>query len=103
MTRTEMRKWTAAVTVAGVDVTDLLDQSYPPNYVTGTGLSDTLKVVTDAAVALAARLIREEYGSDASVTLFKQLKNQPEPVRDRSVYVYRDWNRNGDAVIRVQR
>ena len=103
MSRTTVRKWTATVSVAGQDVTDLLDQSYPPNWADGTGLSDTLKEVTDAAVALAARLIREEYGSDASVTLYKQLAKDPEPVRDRSLYVYRDWDRNGDAVIRVQR
>lgn len=100
---TETRKWTAAVTVAGQDVTDLLDQAYPPNYAANTGLSDTLKEVTNAAVALAAQLIREGIGSDASVVLFKQLKGQPEPVRDRSVYVYRDWDRNGNAVVRVQR
>jgi hypothetical protein len=100
---TETRKWTATVSVAGQDVTDMLDQSYPPNYAAGPGLSDTLKTVTDAAVALAARLIREEYGSDASVVLFKQLKNHPEPVHDRSVYVYRDRDRSGNAVIRTQR
>lgn len=98
-----MRKWTAQITVAGQDVTDLLDQS--PVSVTGepSGLNDTLKDVTAAAVALAGRLINEEYGSDAAVTILKQLAADPEPVRDRSLYVYRDWDRNGSAVIRVQR
>lgn len=96
---TETRKWTATVSVAGQDVTDLLDL----DGLVGGRTNDTLKDTTDRAVRLASQLIREEYGSDASVTLYKQLKNDPEPVRDRSVYVYRDWNRNGDAVIRVQR
>jgi hypothetical protein len=45
----------------------------------------------------------EELGSDASVVIFKQRKSDDEPVRDRSLYVYRDWDSNGDAVIRVQR
>jgi hypothetical protein len=90
---TKTRKWTAEVMVAGQDVTGLLQY----------GNSDTLKAVTDDAVKLAAQLIREEYGSDASVRLFKQLKTLREPRFDRSVYVYRDWDRNGDAVIRVQR
>jgi hypothetical protein len=34
--------------------------------------------------------------------LYKQLARDDEPVRDRSVYVYRDWDSNGDAVVRVQ-
>lgn len=99
MTQTETRKWTATVSVAGQDWTELLDQSYPPNYEDRTGLGDTLKLVTDAAAKLAAKLIHEEYGSDASVQLFKQLKDDSEPVFDRSVYVYRDY----DGAIRVQR
>jgi hypothetical protein len=91
---TKTRKWTATVSVAGYDVTNTL--IYPP--------SDTLREVERAAIKVAAEHIRDyELGSDASVVIYKQLAKDPEPVRDRSMYVYRDWDRNGDAVIRVQR
>lgn len=87
------RKWTAAVSVAGQDVSSMLELT-----------NDTLRDTERAAIELATRMIRvEELGSDASVVVFKQLANDDEPVRDRSLYVYRDWDRNGDAVIRVQR
>lgn len=82
------RKWTATVSVAGQDYSDLLELT-----------NDTLKDTTNAAVALATYLIREqELGSDASVVLFKQLRGDVEPKRDRSVYVYRDF----DGTIRTQ-
>lgn len=80
------RKWTAQVSVGGADFSDLI--SYR---------NDTLKDTTDAAVSAAVELIREELGSDASVILFKQLKGDAEPKRDRSVYVYRE-----DGAIRYQ-
>lgn len=87
-----MRKWTAEVSVAGQDVSALLEYT-----------NDTLKETTSVAVSLATRMIRvEELGSDASVVIFKQLKGDAAPVRDRSVYVYRDWDRNGNAIVRVQ-
>jgi hypothetical protein len=89
------RKWTATVSVAGQDVSSLLELN---------PTSDTLRELERSAVALATRMIRdEELGSDASVAIFKQRKSDDEPVRDRSLYVYRDWDANGDAVIRVQR
>jgi hypothetical protein len=88
-----MRKWTAQVSVAGQDVTSLIEY----------GTSDTLAAVTVEAITLAKRMIRdEEMGSDGSIVIFKQLKGQDEPQRDRSMYVYRDWDRNGNAVIRTQ-
>jgi hypothetical protein len=89
------RKWTAEVSVAGQNVSALLELN---------PTSDTLRELERSAVALATRMIRdEELGSDASVVIFKQRKSDDEPVRDRSLYVYRDWDSNGDAVIRVQR
>jgi hypothetical protein len=87
---TAPRKWTAEVSVAGQDVTSMLELPL------GT---DTLAATTQAAVALATRLIRDELGSDASVWLFKQRRDDAEPIRDRAVYVYRDDN----GAVRTQR
>jgi hypothetical protein len=93
MTRTTPRKWTATVSVAGQDFTPLLE----------LGSSDTLRETERAAVELAARLIREEEGSDGAVLVYKQLATDERPRFDRSIYVYRDWTRLGDAIIRTQR
>lgn len=88
------RKWTASVSVAGQDVSELIELPQ----------SDTLRELERAAIALATQCIRvDELGSDASITVYKQRASDDEPVHDRSMYVYRDWNASGDAVIRVQR
>jgi hypothetical protein len=78
---TRPRKWTATLCVAG--------QEFPAPISAHDTLADQTRVV----VAEAASLIRDyEIGSDASVTLYKQLRDDDAPVRDRSVYVYRDDN-----------
>lgn len=87
----EPRKWTAEVSCGGQPVAF----DYPN--------SDTLREVERAAVAAARSAIAREEGSDASVVISKQLKGDAEPVRDRSVYVYRTWTAAGDPRIDVQR
>jgi hypothetical protein len=86
MTKTEQRKWSVRVTVAGVDVTEWLTERSFSYRSTGNTLADQ----RGAGIGLARHLIKEGLGSDASVTIFKQLKDDAEPVRDRSYYVYRD-------------
>lgn len=81
------RKWTATVSVAGQDYSDLIELT-----------NDTLADTTSVAVLLAMRLIQDELGSDAGVVLYKQLKGDAQPKRDRSVYVYRAE----DGTCRVQ-
>jgi hypothetical protein len=85
---TTTRKWTVELSVGG--------QSIPVAY----GNSDTLRAVVLAAKDAAYNAIfREEIGSDASLVVFKQLKGDAEPVRDRSFYGFRDWNGSGTAVV----
>lgn len=81
--QTQTRKWTATVSVAGVDVTDLIEP-------TRSATSDTLAAVRADALAVARRMIAAELGTDASVIISKQLANDDAPVRDRSYYVFRD-------------
>jgi hypothetical protein len=73
------RKWTVEVAVAGQDCLVVLDN-----------VNDTLKDTTAAGIEAARSMIADEQGSDGSVVLFKQLKGDAEPKRDRAVYVYRD-------------
>jgi Flp pilus assembly protein CpaB len=79
MSTTQTRKWTAQVSVAGQDVTSLVRLTH-----------DTLHETAGAAKAVAADLILNGEGSDAAVILFKQLKGDEEPKRDRAWYMYLD-------------
>jgi hypothetical protein len=84
------RKWTADVTVGG--------HAVPVEYT-----NDTLRE-TIAAAKLAARdaIMRDELGTDASLVVFKQLRSDAAPTCDRSLYGFRDWNRNGDCFVAWQ-
>lgn len=91
--RTDTRKWTADVSVGGQsfgltadDYADVL-------------CGDTLRDTVARAKTIAESAIEQKVGSDASIIVFKQLKGDSEPVRDRSFYGYRDWDRSGRARI----
>jgi hypothetical protein len=86
MNATITRKWTATVSVGGCEF------PVESNW-------DTLRETILAGKKVAEDAINEEAGSDACLTIFKQLKGDAEPVRDRSFYGYRDWNGSGTAVV----
>lgn len=89
----QTRKWTATVSVGGVDLTDLVN----------LGNSDTMTEIRNAGLAVAREAIAAGLGSDARVVLYKQLKGDDAPVRDRSWYVYQDTpTRREPFGIRVQ-
>lgn len=85
-TTTEPRKWTATITIG--------DETIPAD----CGQWDTLRESTDAALREAREYVKAGFGSEASVTMYKQLKNDAAPVIDRpGGYVYIDAA--GHAVI----
>jgi hypothetical protein len=72
-----MFKWSVQVIVGGVDLSDIAMAKFEARR------SDTL-----AAVAREALL--SDFGSDASIIIFKKLAGDDAPIRDRSFYAYRD-------------
>lgn len=92
-----MNKWSVQVTVGGADFSDVATEK------AARVQSDTLAVVRSAGLQVAREALKEEFGDDASVIVFKQLKDDPAPVRDRSYYLWQDeLTRQQPDGIRVQ-
>lgn len=90
------QKWTVEVTVGGQTFSAIAASRV------AEANSDTLATVRRVGLEVAREAIAEEYGSDAAVVVYKQLAGQPSPVRDRCWYLFRDWDRAGNARIAVQ-
>lgn len=84
MTKTETRKWTVRVIMDKTDVTDLMVHR------TRMDGSDTIAATAGAGLGLARELIAAGLGGEAEVILFKQLKGDDAPIRDRSYCVWQD-------------
>lgn len=76
-------KWSATITIRSKGGHDETVTADAPDY-------DTLDAMKKAAVFEATQWLRLGLGTDAVVTVFKQLAKDPKPVRDRTFYVYRD-------------
>jgi hypothetical protein len=79
-----MFKWSVQVIVGGVDLSDIAMAKFEARR------SDTLAAVRNAGKQVAREALLSDFGSDASIIIFKKLAGDDAPIRDRSFYAYRD-------------